>query len=767
MFDWKIALEQNCVCRDMDIKTVSDIEKAGFFTCRAQVPGNFELDLMREGKLCDLYFGENTLKAQKLENLHMWYFAEFEAQDGDYLHFDGIDTVSDIYINGVLSLSTDNMFMAYDAKKGIKNGRNEVVVHIKPAMIEARKYPLALINSAQKYGHAGLQIRKAPHMYGWDIMPRIVSGGLWKNVTLEKSKPDRISEVYILTHTINHSCNYANMYLHLGVDVSGDFITDYSVKIKGECGESTFTYESKLWHSAFCTYFGISNAKLWYPKNYGEQNLYKTTVELYRNGELCDTYSLNVGVRTVKLDMTETTDKDGSGEFCFIINEKKIFVLGTNWVPLDAYHSNDINRLPKALEMLDDIGCNAVRCWGGNVYEADEFYDFCDKKGIIVWQDFAMACGVYPQEADFAKRLEEEAIHIVKRLRNHPSIVLWAGDNECDYSYMLNGGYRRDPNNNILTRKVLKQVIEAHDYVRPYLPSSPFIGESAYLSERPYLAAPPTSEDHLWGPRDYFKGDYYKNTICHFASETGYHGFPSVSSLKKFLANPEKIYGEDGKPTLEYLVHAASMEEGTGGDIPYSYRINLACNQVKTLFGEMSDDLETFVKQSQISQAEAKKYFIERFRLSKWRRTGIIWWNLLDGWPQVSDAIVDYYFTKKLAYSYIKRSQQPICLMFDEPKDGMCVLYGVNDLGSGCDVEYTVTDVLSGEKVLGGKAHIPHDSSVQIGSMPVGGEKVFYLIEWKKDGETYRNHYFTNIIDIDYSKYMSALEKCGFDEFEA
>ena len=137
-----------------------------------------------------------------------------------------------------------------------------------------------------------------------------------------------------------------------------------------------------------------------------------------------------------------------------------------------------------------------------------------------------MGCGIYPNEEEFAKRLEEEAVFQIKRLRNHPSLALWAGDNECDHEMR---GNKLDPNRNILTRSVLKKCVELHDYARPYLPSSPYISTPAFRGEGLM------PEEHLWGPRDYFKGPYYRDTFCHFASETGYHGFPSVTSLKKFL----------------------------------------------------------------------------------------------------------------------------------------------------------------------------------------------------------------------------------------
>lgn len=162
--------------------------------------------------------------------------------------------------------------------------------------------------------------------------------------------------------------------------------------------------------------FVIENCRLWWPKNSGKQYLYTTTVELLYKGNTCDKYNLNIGIRTVKLNRTDITDEDGNGEFCFEINRKKIFVLRTNWVPLDALHSRDFARLCKAFELLDDIGCNMVRCWGGNVYESDEFFDLCDRHGIMVWQDFAMACEIPPQNETFARMIETEATYQIKRL---------------------------------------------------------------------------------------------------------------------------------------------------------------------------------------------------------------------------------------------------------------------------------------------------------------------------------------------------------------
>lgn len=760
--EWKLAYAAHEKCSGKQICSIADLKAAGFETLRAEVPGNFELDLMREGRLEDLYFSTNTLKAQELEAVHVWYYTTVNIEkQNQYLRFEGIDTFADIYVNGKLVTSTNNMYLSYDVYADWNAGENEVVVHIRPTMLEARKFVSPVGCNALKYNYPSLYVRKAAHMFGWDIMPRIVSAGLWKEVILCEAKPDCINEVYFATNKVEAASGKAELSFYMSACISGQFAKDYTVKIEGCCGESSFSKEETLWHNTHIFRFSIENCKFWWPKNAGEANLYDTTVTLRKGNEICDTYQLRVGVRTVELDRTDGTDQDGNGEFCFKVNGKKIFALGTNWVPLDAFHSQDKKRLGQALYMLNDIGCNMVRCWGGNVYESDEFFDYCDSHGIMIWQDFAMGCAVYPQEKAFIEQLETEAVYQIKRLRNHAALVLWAGDNEDDMAYSWNG-FERNPNHNILTRELLPRLVEMHDYTRPFLPSSP------YMSETVYQGKGILPENHLWGPRDYFKGDFYKNTFCHFASETGYHGFPSTESLQKFLKEPEHIFKENGVPTDEYLVHAAGME--TLPDAPYAYRIRLAYDQVVTLFGKAEEKLSDFIRQSQISQAEAKKYFIEKFRIGKWKRTGIIWWNLVDGWPQVSDAVVDYYFIKKLAYHYIKRSQEPVCLMFDEPVENRIALFGVNDLPRKHQISYTVKKVLpdaESEVVMSGQAELKADSSIEIGKLAIGeNEKCFYLIEWELDGKAYKNHYFTNIIEIDYAGYRKALQKCGMDEFE-
>ncbi len=762
--DWQLYMASNkdVVNGNIAPTTINELKNIGYDAIPATVPGCFELDLVAQGLAPDPYFSQNSWGFQKYEDRHLWYATAFSCEcdvnKDTFLRFEGIDTVSEIYINGKLLGKTENMLIPHEfcADGFVKKGENEIVVHIIPATIYARRFPLTGNTIAQKYNASALHIRKAGYMYGWDIMPRFVSGGIWKPVSIVQKPTERLDEVYLYTVSLSSSTPDAYPRIFLSFNTDEDDLSQFTVDISGKCGDSEFHKSYRPWHTYESHRIRVKDAKLWYPRGAGDQNLYDVCVRLLKNGELCDERRLKFGIRTAELIRTSTTDENGNGEFVFKINGKKVFCMGTNWVPLDAFPCRQADLLDRALEMLDDLGCNMVRCWGGNVYERAEFYDFCDEHGILVWQDFGMGCAIYPQGDEFAAKLRNEAICVVKTLRNHASIVLWAGDNEND----LFGGKQVDPNLNRLTREVLPRVIYEHDPTRPYIPSSPYVDEQAFATKKH------TTEEHLWGPRDYFKGNYYKNSVCHFASETGYHACPSPASVKSFIA-PDKVWpfmDENGIPNDDWICHSSEMEKGVDG--PYAYRIKLMSDQVKTLFGSLPDNLDDFARQSQISQAEAKKYFIERFRLSKWRRTGILWWNLIDGWPQFSDAIVDWYGTKKLAYHYIKRSQAPVCLMFDEPHDGVLDLYAVNDTPTDMPLRFTVKNLSTGEAVANGEATALADSSVIAMTIPEQKSGMLF-VEWESESGTRgNNHFSTQTQNISYEQYIKDITAVGYDEFE-
>ena len=743
-----------------ELRTEKDLIKCGFECVDAAVPGNYELDLQRAGLLPDLFFGENALLAQEYEDHHLWYVNRFRYdgfKDNIWLHFDGIDTFSEVYLNGIHIGSTDNMLIAYEFLADcLLRGENELVVHIRPAALEARKMTLEAGAAVfLPYNADSLAVRKAAHMYGWDIMPRILSGGLWRSVYLAEKLENRIDDLYL--YTAKADAGSAEVWAYYRLAVTNAKIRDYALRISGRCRDNAFSKTVMLWHTEGQEIIHIENPRLWWPRDMGGQNLYEISAELFFKGKVLDKKTLRFGIRTVQLQRTSLTNTTGSGEFCFFVNEEPFFVRGTNWVPLDAFHSRDKERLPKALNLLEDIGCNMVRCWGGNVYEDSNFFDFCDERGIAVWQDFGMCCATYPQHEAFCASIQREAEHIVKKLRRHPSLILWSGDNECDSAAAEWTQLKLDPNQNRLTREIIPDVLQRLDPTRPYLPSSPYIDKRAWQSEQ-FEMLP---EYHLWGLRDYFKSSYYQNSPAHFASEVGYYGCPSPESMKKFLSS-ERMWPWEENP--EWHVHASCMETE---ESKYSFRIPLMAGQVKTFFGHVPEALDEFAMASQISQAEADKFFIERFRAGKWRRTGIIWWNLLDGWPQFSDAVVDYYFTKKLAYHYIKRSQAPVCLMFAEPSGGRLSLMGVNEHLFGKDVSFLVTDLSSGEVTISVQTVLEKNSVTELAQMPFHeNEHHFFLIEWTVSGQKNKNHYLSGKPPYSLQQYIQWIKQAEFYHFE-
>ena len=770
----------------------------GTVTVPATVPGNFELDLHRAGLLPDPYFGTNILSLRALEDRHLFYATTFlcaspcRGTERRSIRFHGLDTFADIFVNGVRIGRADNALIehAFEIPVGVlQPGDNELFVHIRPTMVEAQREGLLLPPSAltYKYNFASLAVRKAPSSFGWDILCRSVSGGLWRGVTLEavESAP-RLNEAFLYTKRMFPESGYAEINLYFAFETpDGELANDYAIEVEGRCGDALFRQRQDVWHTSGTMTLILRDARFWYPRNAGPQNLYNVHVTLLRGGQAVSEKTFRAGIRKVELDRTSLVT-DGEGQFRFRVNDKPVFLMGANWVPLDAFHSRDAERLPKALELLLDSGCNCVRCWGGNVYEDHAFFDFCDEHGIFVWQDFAMGCSCYPQTEHMKEALAHEALAIVRKLRNHVSLCVWAGDNECDQCWQ-DGWFApsRNPGDNELTRVTLARVLRDEDFTRPYLPSSPYIDEVAAAAHS-FL----TPENHLWGPRDYFKGNYYRTASCSFASETGYSGCPAPETLRTFISEEElwPIFREAGSipgglppghshpdiPGPSWLAHQTGSELNETN--PHGYRIRLMASQVAHMFRDAPATLADFARMSQCSQAEAFKYFIERFRVGKPRRTGIIWWNLLDGWPQVSEALVNYDLTRKLAYGFVKRAQAPVLLAFDDPDPatGVAVLHGIND--TQCEVrivwrvaECPVPEGLPSGNLLEGTATLPPDGNLPLGELAFAGrEERVLAIAWSCESDASlsgTSHYIAAPKALDSAEYLGALNMLGFDDF--
>jgi beta-mannosidase len=751
---WTFAVSATRI--DLGSDPLAALRDAGVTLRPAVVPGNLELDLHRNRLIGEPFVGMEIVALRDLEATYAYYVRSFEAPRrgaaSPTLVFEGLDCDARIMLNGQLVAETRNMLIEHHIAVGdvLRDGtENLLVVELAPVMRRAaamrERYAPGL--TAEDGRYPGLFIRKAPHMFGWDIMPRALSAGIWRPIHLRYLPAERIESLWLDTERI--ADGDASLALHYTCGVELNPADDMELRIVGRRGPATFEARQPLLFGVGVVRFTVPAAELWWPRGRGEAALYDVTVTLTRNGRPIDSRRFRHGIRTVALDRASAGAADG-GRFQFIVNDEPLFVLGTNWVPLDAYHSRDVERIPAALRLVEELGCNLIRCWGGNVYENDLFYDRCDETGILVWQDFAMACAIYPHDAAFQSEIRDEVRQVVRRLRQHPSVLVWVGDNECDEQYVWKGR-RRDPNQNVLTRTVIPTVLAAEDPSRPYLPSSPFVDPIDFASGRRDLV-----EDHLWGPRDYFKSPFYTGETARFASEIGYHGCPDIESLRQFLS-PGRLWPFVDNP--EWRLHATTAFPASD---PQDDRVELMARQIRALFGVVPEGLEDFVYASQACQAEALRFFIDSFRAAKWDRTGIIWWNLLDGWPQLSDAVVDYYLRPKRAFDAVRRAQAPIGLIVREPREGSQEVVVANDTRVDAAVAYRVQALEDGAVLLDGEATAAADAVTRLGSFAARSRQGLYVLTLETAGAVVRRPYLAGSPPFALADYRAWLEAVGF-----
>lgn len=722
----------------------ADLAESGAPLIPATVPGNVQLDLVAAGVVPDPFVGTNIGLLRPYEFYEWWYRREFELpagfpRDDVDLVCHGLDCIATVWLNGQEVGQAANMLVehAFPVGAALQPGTNEIVIRLRSPLNAARERRYEPADMSWESRDEALWVRKPAHQYGWDICPRLVTSGIWRSVELVTREPNAIEDLYF--RTVSAREGHADLAVHFQFRTDLPALDGLRLRMTGRCGDHEFHADTPVQFVAGWWRVGVPGAKLWWPRGYGEAALYEVRTELLHGDEVLACREDRIGLRTVELSRSE-----GEGEFLFRVNGEPIMVKGSNWVPLDALHARDADRYDQVMGLFADLGCNMIRCWGGNVYEDHRFFDLCDAAGILVWQDFAFACCRYPQDEAFLAVVRDEARKVVRKLRNHPSLAVWCGDNEIDMAYFFDG---LSPQHNRLTREVLPQVVHHCDPWRPYVPSSPYI--SPELEHHPDTVAV-TPEQHLWGPRDYFKSRFYTENRARFIGEQGYHGCPNVSSIARFIS-PEALWPWEGNE--EWLIHSVEHHPASTRD-----RIRLMADQIGELFGSIPDNLADFALASQISQAEAKKFFVEQARRRKFHCSGILWWNVIDCWPQFSDAIVDYYFGKKLAYHYLKRVQRPVCVMIGEPENWVVPVYIGNDTRLEALGTYEVTDE-SGAVLAGGEFRVAPNGNQQVATIRVShGQHRLFLIRWQEGGGDFGNHYVLGKPPLDLGQYREWLQ---------
>ena len=755
--DWTLSYQKHS---EFPAVSPADVSARGYSFVSASVPGTVEEALMGAGELSDLSIGTNVEEAWTLEYGDWWFSKDFELSPEDLLEvnsliFHGIDTIAEIFLNGALIGHAQNMFIEHEFRVSeyLRVGSNSLAVHIRSPLRWAESKEYASEYYQVEGSLESLWIRKPAHMYGWDIAPRVVSAGLNRGVELVARPRQRIADWWIETESIDSKSNFATLRLHYRLSEAP---RERSFEIQG-ClaadADATISFSQTPVFSAGSIPITVKGAKLWNPRGLGDPSLYFATLELKIDGVVVDKHEAKVGIRTLELNYQQGSDT--ASRFEFIVNGSPIHVMGTNWIQLDYLHSRDSERLAPALRLLTESGVNMVRCWGGNLYEDSAFFEWCDEHGILVWQDFALACARYPQNEEFYKTLEVEAESVIKKYRNHPSLSIWCGSNENDDSYL---GFGLNPDLDHITRNLLPKLVHIHDPKLPYISGSPTYSGEMFSSGE---ISPP--EQHLWGPRAYFKAPFYAENEAQFVSEIGFHGMPSLATLRAFLSDvAERPDFENPEWKSHETHHRRTLPKREYG------RNRLMIDQAQLMFGNMDGLLAKLIPASQITQAEAKKFFIETSRLNgriskspgdlrRPARTGVIWWNLLDCWPQTSDAVVDYYFRKKLAYFYVQLSQQPLCIMVSEAQGWEHRVFAVNDSNWHGAVDFKIFKLGIADPVLCDRFELRSDERIlPIGTLPLANSSEdVYFIEWSADQVRGHNHYVAVAPPWDLEHYLN------------
>ena len=766
--EWRLSYWPQRSAEDA-VRDVADVPREAK-SVKAEVPGNCELDLVRAGLMPQPEVGTNVREFRRCEGYGWLYEKRFDLPPGfaagsrARLVFDGIDTFADVFLNGVKVGESENMLVrhSFDATKALKEGRNVVQVLIRSAFLEAQKYDVGELGYHMGFAD-GEPMRKAAYMGGWDIFPRLYCAGLWRGVRLEAVPRVSVDNVAWMFGDFDAKFTRCSAKVHFRVRGPADaFAWGSKARLTlSRCGKVAYSAEREYVAVQNEIKFALSRPELWWPKGMGESALYEAKVEIVgKDGEVLAEDVRNVGVRLVKLERDDVYGPDRPGQFLFRVNGEPCYVRGSNWVPLDSFPSRQAGRIVETLEMFEDLNCNMVRVWGGGVYEPEAFFDWCDSHGLMVWQDFMTGCSVFPQDDRYAALTADEVRKVVIELRNHPSLVLWSGNNENDDAGGLGWGsqkeFKQDCGRDRNSRRTIPGVLFEYDVTRPYLPSSPYKSSDVVAG----LAKP--SEMHLWGAREYYKTDYYTNSACWFASEMGYHGCANRDSLERMMTKgcvypwkgaPEKFERDHRRLDWndEWRLKASDpYMKGHGG---LWNRNDLMTNQIRIMFGGVDTDLDTFIAQSQFVQAEAMKTFCELFRTRKFTRfNGLVWWNVRDGWPQLSDAVVDYYGGKKRAYFALRNAQQDqiVCIVDDH------TAWAVNDALRPVKGGARFTDAATGNVVLESASfEIPANGKLALGKVPFSGQGVI-RIEAALDGRPYRNHFLYGEPPFDWGK-VSAL----------
>ncbi len=651
----------------------------------ATVPGTVHTDLIANKILEDPYFRLNERGAQWVDK-EDWIYETTFTPDADVvskqnirLHFEGLDTYADVYLNDEKLLEANNMFRRWDVpvKTKLKAGENTLRIYfhspikIGIPMFDALPYKLEAANDQSQNGgvfdkKVSVFIRKAGYHFGWDWGPRLVTSGIWKPVRLEAWNDLKLEDVFY--HQKNVTARQADV--NVIVEISATKAGPATLKVLDENGEKMLAQKPVNLAEGLNKVevpFSVKNPQLWWSRGLGKAHLYNFRTEIESNGAIADIKKDRIGLRSVKV----INKPDDIGKTFYIeLNGVPVFAKGANYIPNDVF-------LPRVTESIykksiDDAvaaNMNMLRIWGGGIYENKMFYDLCDEQGIMVWQDFMYACSLYPAEGELLENMRLEAIDNVRRLRNHASIALWCGNNENNDAWFgwgwkqnyerLNPEWAKTIWDQLVTQfyVMLPKVVEENDPGKFYWPSSPH-------SEKGVRANNVSGDLHYWGVWHAKEPvEKYNVVRSRFFSEYGFQSFPEFASVKKYApeARDWDIYSE------------VMMSHQRGGAFANGLIETYLLNEY-----QKPKNFEMFLYMNQVLQGDAIRTAMEAHRRDMPYCMGSLYWQHNDVWPVASWSARDYYGRWKAMQYYAVKAFDDI-LVSPIRKDNKLNIYIVND----------------------------------------------------------------------------------------
>ncbi|KIK65310.1 glycoside hydrolase family 2 protein [Collybiopsis luxurians FD-317 M1] len=628
---------------------------------RAVGPTTVHVELLKANRIPDPFIGLHEHDVQWIGESDWIFKQEFTISEEDYrspqidLVFDGLDTFAQIIVNNRPLLQTANQFVRYriNVKEHLKSGENELILHFSSAFkkgreIEKQNGKLLLWNGDS----SRLHVRKAQYSYGWDWGPILMTAGPWKPVYLELYR-NRISDLDIRSK-VSKDLD-VKMTVQMTFDQSPGLASLTLKAPDGSVVASKDHLETTEGQILATFSFRQGELQLWYPKGFGEQPIYAVEAALVdENGTILDSKTQKIGFRRTIIVQEKLVDQPGLS-FFFEVNNIAIFAGGSNWIPGDSFLTTmGPDRYRAWLELLVEGNQNMIRVWGGGIYEPDIFYDICDELGILVWQDFMFGCGQYPAYDTFLALVKEEAEHNVKRLRHHPSLSIFAGNNE-DYqvaeSMHLELDYADEtsdfrktsfPARHIYER-VLPEIVGRLSDIH-YHRSSPYSGQGQPTTDRTL------GDLHQWNVWHGSQEPWTNWDILagRFVSEFGMQGFPNIRTVDYWLG---------GQASERFPQSRVNNSHNKADGFERRLELYLVENF------KHSFEMESYVYATQIMQAECLASAYRLWRRN-WRETdrstaGALVWQLNDCWPTTSWSIVDYFLRPKPSYFSIARELRP------------------------------------------------------------------------------------------------------------